>query len=66
MNKEKKRRTIKEALYYLLRYKTKEVMGFVIIILTLLLISSMLHYDKKEGWRLRPSTMIENIFGEKK
>lgn len=59
MSKGKPKKTIKEGVYYLIRYKTKELMAFAIIVLVLILISLMLHYDEATGWGIRPSAKIE-------
>lgn len=50
---------IKDGFYYLMRYKTKELMGFIIIVLVLYLISLMVHYDEKNGFRIGPSMDIK-------
>lgn len=56
------KKTVKVALYHLIRYKTKELMFFIIIVLVLILLSLMLRYDEETGWGLRPSAKIEKKF----
>lgn len=46
---------VKDAMFQLLRYRTKEILGFLLIVTILYLLSLMVTYDKKNGFQLHPS-----------
>lgn len=50
---------IKDLLYYLIRYKLKEILLLIIVVLLFLLIFFNVNYNKKDGLVIKPSVKVE-------
>ena len=50
---------IKQLMYYLLRYKLKEILLFIIVVLLFLLVFFNVNYNKKDGLVIKPGVKVE-------
>lgn len=48
-----------ELVGYLFRYRAKEILAVIILLLIGYILVSNISYDKKHGWQWRPSITIE-------
>ena len=50
---------MKENIKWLLKYRTKEIMGFTIAVLIITLLALMISWDSKEGLKIKPAAEIK-------
>jgi hypothetical protein len=48
-----------DRIMYLLKYRLKEIMGFAIIVLVLVILGMCISLDKKNGFQWRPAAEVK-------